>query len=403
MTQSALIAPLQDYTFRPWSKEGFTFTSWIKLGSNASPLNSNGIRLTNEDEWLSESGSHQCICRHNLHFLSIGTSSMMLSAYICTSSTSTIFFQLSSPIAQASRSLSKSQSEHFRCSEIVNGTKKAKCICSALRKRRASSKREFQDIQTEHDQRPQRRPTRSKERRHNRENTEENISPASTPITSTVRMALKSSLSQFNIFSSSRNSEKESEAANFGVPVFIKGLKLNRNRWMLFSLSATFTGTGIKIRVSVDNSLIGNTELPCSVPPIDPKKEKFNIICLGHRLPPHVTLQNHAKKENTNASPETDVNAINFKYSLSNALLLKSTEINSEVLAHLFAMGPDCVNFAQCQVGNLIPNIGIPATNNAYTSLDVDDALKCLQERILLVYSAHRPSMIIGYPTPGGE
>lgn len=397
LTQAAIIAPLQDFTFRPWSKDGFTFTSWIRLNSNTSTSNSSGIDTTFEDDCFYDPGSQQCVCKNNLHFLTIGTSSLMLSAYLCMSNVSTIFFQLSNPIVQAHRGLSKSHSEHFRCPEnvLLNGTRRVKCVCSALKKRRSSSKKDLihtQDAQHTNEQRNQRKSTRSKERRQNRmNNVDENLSSSPNALSSTMRMALKSSLSHFNIFSSNRNNEKENEAINFGIPAFIKGLKISRSRWTLFSISAVFTKTELKIKVSIDNISVGTIDLPCSLSQLDAKREKFTIMGLGHRFPPHITLKNQTKQDTI------DFNLIKFKYSLSNVLLFKSNEINSEMLANLYAMGPDCVNFAQCQIGNLLPNLGIPAINKTHTTMHVNEVLKSFRERILLVYSAHRPNMIIGY------
>lgn len=403
LTQAALIAPLQDFTFRPWSKEGFTFTSWVRLNSNISTTNSSGIDTTYEDECFSDPGSQQCICKNNLHFLSIGTSSLVLSVYLCMSNVSTMFFQLSNPIVQAHRGLSKSHSDHFRCNDSshINGTRKTKCACSNLKKRRSSSKKDLiQSPDGQNEQRNQRRVTRSKERRRANNIEENNISTSPNALSSTMRMALKSSLSHFNIFSSNRSNEKENEATNFGVPTFIKGLKLNKSRWSLFSLSVVFTKTEMKIKVSIDNTSIGTIDLPCSLSQVDTKREKFTIMGLGHRLPPHITLKNNINKD---SSGESDINSINFKYSLSNVLLFKTNEMNSEMLANLYALGPDCVNFAQCQVGNLLPNLGIPATNKTHTTMHVNEVLKGLREQILLVYSAHRPNMIIGYHNIDGK
>lgn len=425
-TQSAYIAPsLNDFNIRPWTKDGFTITAWLRLNSDlgvsmSGPTSLDDSAATQVSE--SDLCAQRCLCKNKQHFLSIGTSSMVLSIYLCVTNVNTMYFQLSNPHAQHThKSIPKSHSEHFSV-PLANGTKKSKCASCATttplssKKRRASAKKEATEALRHY------RKTKSKDSQNKMNGNgiggpnfpgcdEQSSSSTSNVLSTTInntRLALKSSLSHFSLFSSSRinsgsGGEKDSaDSSLIGLPVEMKGVKLHRNRWTLFSMAACYTGTDIQLHISVDHSPTITIDLPCAHVQLDSKRDKFSIIGIGHKCP---TLSPLKQKDNEESLPSmnTTETSGNFKYSISNVLLFRKRTIDREVLANLYALGPDCVSFAQCQIGNVIPNLGIPATSKLETTIPMNEVLRLLREHIALVYSAHQPNSLIGYNNIDGE
>lgn len=365
-SQAAYIAPLGDLSFKPWSKDGFTVTSWLRLNSDLGTATDCqkdiNARSHDVDEEVTNQSSgictQQCLCKNKQHFISIGTSAMVLSIYLCVTNVNTMYFQLTNPNVQFHKGISKSHSEHFRCSEttvVANGSKKSKCTCSSSKKRRGSKKDSTLHHETRHS-----RKTKIKEN-HSKESSEEQSSTSNvlSATINTTRLALKSSLSHFSLFSANRHNDKEADTDLIGFPVEMKGIKLYKNRWTLFSVSSTYTGTDVQVQIYIDNSPVTTIDLPCPHVQIDAKREKFSILCIGHR---HSTSTSTTPtKIKDIGSPEitldppvhSEIDAPSFKYSLSNVLLFRKRAIDKEILANLYALGPDCVNFAQCQVSNL--------------------------------------------------
>lgn len=364
--------------------------------------------------------SQRCLCKNKQHFLSIGTSSMVLSIYLCVTNVNTMYFQLSNPNAQhTNKSISKSHSEHFSV-PLANGTKKSKCASCATttssKKRRASAKKEATEALRQY------RKTKSKDSQNkmngngiggpNFPGTDEQSSSSTSNVLSTTinntRLALKSSLSHFSLFSSSRiNSgaaaEKDgADSSLIGLPVEMKGVKLHRNRWTLFSMAACYTGTDIQLHISIDHSPTITIDLPCAHVQLDSKRDKFSIIGIGQKCSTHSSLKQRDIEESLPSMNTTETSG-NFKYSISNVLLFRKRTIDREILANLYALGPDCVNFTQCQIGNMIPNLGIPTTSKLQTTIPVNEVLRVLRDHIALVYSAHQPNSLIGYNNIDGE
>lgn len=421
-TQSAYIAPsLNEFNIKPWTKEGFTITSWLRLNSDLgmSATGAAGIDDTTVIASESDMCSQRCVCKNKQHFLSIGTSSMVLSIYLCVTNVNTMYFQLSNPSAQLThKSIAKSHSEHFSL-PLANGTKKSKYVAclsttSTVKKRRASAKKESTDALRQY-RKSKTKDTQNKVNGHGGVDgtggDEQSSSSASNVLSTTInntRLALKSSLSHFNLFSSPRSangtaSERKDggDASLIGLPIEIKGVKLHRNRWTLFSMAACYTGTDIQLQISIDHSPTITIDLPCAHVQLDSKREKFSIIGIGQRT----QLPSKQKEIVDESLPivNTGETSNNFKYSISNVLLFRKRPINREILANLYALGPDCVNFTQCQIGNVIPNLGIPATNKVQTTTPVNEVLRVLREHISLVYSAHQPNSLIGYNSIDGE
>lgn len=416
-TQSAYVAPsLNDFNIKPWTKDGFTITSWLRLNSDlGASVTTNGDDTAVASE--SDLCSQRCVCKNKQHFLSIGTSSMVLSIYLCVTNVNTMYFQLSNPNAQLThKSIAKSHSEHFSL-PLSNGTKKSKCASCATatltsKKRRSSGKKEATEALRQY-RKSKNKDSSNKMNGHAAVGNgftggeDQSSSSTSNVLSTTINRALKNSLSHFNLFTSSRiggsGGEKESgDSSLIGLPVEIKGVKLHRNRWTLFSMAACYTGSDIQLQISIDHSPTITIDLPCGQVQLDSKREKFSIVGIGHKSP---ILSLGKQKDIDESLPSMNANetSANFKYSISNVLLFRKRVIDREMLANLYALGPDCVNFAQCQIGNVIPNLGIPATSKLQTTMPVNEVVRVLREHIALVYSAHQPSSLIGYNNIDGE
>lgn len=370
-TQSAYVIPLNDLSFKPWTKDGFTITSWLRLNSDQGPANrlidqieppdQNDASANAENENnknLDVNGgvcSQHCQCKHKQHFISIGTNRMMLSVYLCVTNVNTMYFQLSNPSSQ-SKGIVKSYSEHFRMADTTgmeNGTKMPKCVCTppnTVKKRRNNKK----DPQLQYENRTNRKP-RSKEKQ--RKNSTDDTSSASNVLSATInttKLALKSSLSHFNLFSSNRHNDN-TESHIFGYPIEIKGVKLHKNRWTLFSVTACCVDNEVQIQIFIDNMPAAQLNLPCANLFSDVKKDKLSVLCVGHKsgsitTPPSRTKDFVDHEKPPDIIAPSDLETKNFRYSLSNVLLFRKRALDKEMLAHLYALGPDCINFTQCQV-----------------------------------------------------
>lgn len=379
MTQAAYISPLNYINFKPWSNEGFTLTSWLRISPNqvASSIDTDDFKgsidiangILDDDFQYNDSCSHNCFYRNKLHLLSVGTNSLLLSIYLSANDVNTFHFQLTNPSAQVGKAITKSHSDNFRCPEnALSRSRKARCICSTMKKRRMAKNA----VSFHNDAKQNKK--RDKENIHNHSNGDrvsDKSSPEQTTAVSaatststtttttssnvlsatiqTTRMALKSSLSHFNLFTSTRNNDAEVESNFVGFPIELKGVKLHKNRWTLFSMSSSFTGTEIRLQIRLDNSTVFVVNMPCSHSNINARWEKFKIICIGHK---YNAASDQASSLNTTgkSSISSQSEAEGFTYSLSNILLFRKRVIDDELLHNLYAFGPDCVNFTQCQV-----------------------------------------------------
>lgn len=369
-TQAAYIIPLNVLSFKPWTKDGFTITSWLRLNSDQGPANRVGTETEqpDQDDLAASSEnennrnidaadvcSQHCKCKNKQHFISIGTNRMMLSIYLCVTNVNTMYFQLSNPTAQT-KSIVKSYSEHFRLSDatLVNGARKPKAsgAPNPNKKRRNVKKESQQPLENRMNRKP-----RSKEKQ--RKDSSDDTSSASNVLSATInttKLALKSSLSHFNLFSSSRHTDK-SESNVYGHPIEIKGVKLHKNRWTLFSLAACAVDNEVQIQIYIDNAPAAQINLPSLNLFNDAKKDKISILCMGHKnvitSTPPVQMNKEFASQDSNEPDiitHTDLETQNFRYSLSNVLLFRNRALNRETMAHLYALGPDCINFTQCQV-----------------------------------------------------
>lgn len=167
-------------------------------------------------------------------------------------------------------------------------------------------------------------------------------------------------------------------------------------------MAASYTGSDIQLHISIDHSPTITVDLPCAQVQLDSRREKFSIIGIGHKnsvVPPAKQKDIDELLPSMNG---IETNA-SFKYSISNVLLFRKRVIDREILANLYALGPDCVNFACCQIGNTIPNLGIPTTSKMQSAIPANEVMRVLREHIALVYSAYQPNSLIGYNNIDGE
>lgn len=359
LNQAAFIAPLNFLEFKPWSNQGFTLTTWLKIDPNQTDKNASfneSVDASTDTKNSTDYNIHSPYCNQSrVHLLSVGTNSLLLSIYICKSDVNTLYFHLTNPnVAQTTRTLSKSNSEHFRCMD-TSPTKircgKRKCLCSTSTRRRVT--RNGNLIPNGNDEH------RKKGKNFHADNDGNNCVEPSTSTgglnnsnmlsqtIQTTKLALKSSLSHFNLFSSGRGGDFSSEFNLMGYPLELKGVKLHSNKWMLFSMSASFTGMEIQLHVKLDSSQSYVIKMPCSYSQINSKWEKFKVLCIGN------------KTENLFGEPMSPTTEDNqcFKYCLSNVLLFRKSLRDDTMLANLYALGPDCVNFSHCQVNIYIISI----------------------------------------------
>lgn len=365
LTQAAYIAPLNFMDFKPWSIDGFTLTSWLHINEMSTTRSDfldtthiNGIANGHLDDSRiidPDLCSPHCFYRNKVHLFSVGTSSLLLSIYICVNDVNTLYFQLTNPSAQPPRNMVKSSSDYFRHDSTLKGRSKPQCVCT-LMKRRRSARNGDCPIDGGREGRKKNRKTVTIDTGVNgciQTSTAASGSNVLSQTIHTTKLALKSSLSHFNLFSSGRNNDLDSEFNLMGYPLELKGVKLNKNKWMLFSMATTFTGTDIQLTVKIDNSQSFVVNIPCSHSQINSKYEKFKVLCIGSKVemaPENMSDTTSSSNESINTSMNTLAEKQAFKYSMSNVLLFRKGLTDREILANIFALGPDCVNFTQCQV-----------------------------------------------------
>lgn len=366
LTQAAYIAPLNFMNFKPWSYEGFTLSSWLRINPNQTPrtdifdaaLNLNG----NSDENRTTDPdlcSPHCFYRNKVHLLSVGTSSLLLSIYICITDVNTLYFQLTNPSAQPPKNMTKSNSDFFRNADgTLKSKTKPRCMCSLMKRRRGVRNGDVNNMEVKDGKKRNRRTvTIDNDANGCAQASCSATNPSSNVFSQTInntKLALKSSLSHFNLFSSGRNNDLDTDFNLMGYPLELKGVKLYKNKWMLFSMTTSFTGTDIQLQVKIDNSQTFVVNLPCSHSQINSKYEKFKVICIGSKVevPAETISDTTSSDDSFNTSINTIAEKQAFKYSLSNVLLFRKGMNDKEILANLYALGPDCVNFTQCQVCN---------------------------------------------------
>lgn len=178
-----------------------------------------------------------------MHLVSVGSSKLLFSVYVTSSDVSTFYIQLSKPSAQYSEKkipkLTRSSTEIVL--DQIPSRKKSPCPCSSLQRRRKSHKTLS----------PIRNETTSKQREYVKNSTAKpgdetlglNVLSSTYHAVKSTHIAIRNSLSQFNLFSSTSNDEYFTSQ----IPLEVKGLNLSHNEWSHLSFSVLFTGSEIKV------------------------------------------------------------------------------------------------------------------------------------------------------------
>ena len=148
-------------------------------------------------------------------------------------------------------------------------------------------------------------------------------------------------VNKMGIFTSSlKKKEKNQNILNIlQSSMKTKNIKVPVNRWCHLCFSIKNTENFVEVLITLDGLEQETIEIPIAISAQLEKSQKLNLLCIGsNRL-------------------EEDTNKI--RYSLSNVVLFKAALYRADLIASLFAVGPDCVNFVQCQTKNNSTNYGL--------------------------------------------
>lgn len=182
-----------------------------------------------------------------MHLLSVGSSKLLFSVYVSSSDVSTFYIQLSKPNAQFSEKkipkLTRSSTEIVP--DQIPTRKKSPCPCSSQQRRRKSHKTisPIRD-ETATQQEKQREYVKNSNAKLADEHLGLNVLSSTYHAVKSTHIAIRNSLSQFNLFSSTGNDEYFTSQ----IPLEVKSLKLLHNKWSHVSFSVLFTGSEIKVK-----------------------------------------------------------------------------------------------------------------------------------------------------------
>lgn len=362
-TQSTYIAPLNCLNFSPWNSEGFTLTTWIQMKSQNSQQKAKSDSCSDDEDLFRETFQEKsskkdgkiekvkmtnlCIDRSvkrnlefQMHLASVGNSKLLFSVYVSSSDVSTFYIQLSKPSAQYSEKkipkLTRSSTEIVP--DQLPARRKSPCPCTSLQRRRRSHKTIS----------PIRNETASKQREYVKNTNAKagdetlglNVLSSTYHAVKSTHIAIRNSLSQFNLFSSTTNDEYFTSQ----VPLEVKDLKLSHNKWSHVSFSVLFTGTEIRVQITIDGAIQRDVGIPCAQ---QVKNDKFQILCVGAT----VTSPKLVEHMNNDAKNKKQPDAM---YALSNVKLFRKCILDADILGSLVALGSDCVSLTQCQVSSLV-------------------------------------------------
>lgn len=115
-------------------------------------------------------------------------------------------------------------------------------------------------------------------------------------------------------------------------------------------------------------------------------------MCLGDTIP--------TEPNATTAADQTELEQNGLQYSLAHVQLYQRNFTQPEMLAQMVALGPDCPNFVECEIGENVPNFGtLNAQKCGYmdTSSNSPVLMKSLRENIVATFSASDPLVIRSY------
>lgn len=195
-----------------------------------------------------------------MHLVSVGSSKLLFSVYVSSSDVSTFYIQLSKPSAQYSEKkipkLTRSSTEIVP--DQMPTRRKSPCPCSTLQRRRKSHKT-ISPIRNEttSNEQNQREYVKSNNAKPSDETLGLNVLSSTYHAVKSTHIAIRNSLSQFNLFSSNSNEEHFTSQ----LPLEVKDLQLSHNKWCHVSFSVLFTGSVVKVNVF----FLFFTESPCQI------------------------------------------------------------------------------------------------------------------------------------------
>lgn len=417
LTRSTYLLPIDASGFRPWlANAGFTVAVWLNIrphagrvtaaASQASGFGVPSERCSNEGSGKTTKSTRLAAASSSpwddkTHLLSVGSDRLMLSIYLHTHDPATMFFQLTRP---------DTPSTNERTSPTAPGG--GPTVGRMPRSHTHDGPYDERLLQQQQQQTPHHRHRANSHTAHT-DPIGLNVLTSTALAFQTTRIALRNSLSQFNLFVSSSASaaaasssmsaaHAERDFKSLRYPLEVKGVRLQRNRWTHVAFSVQTTGTELSIRITIDGLEQHDIRLPCAV--AAGKLEQFTVLCVGDSQPvAGVTAQSSAVSTAATAAEHAD--AADIAYSLANVQLFRRCITATEILATLVAVGPDASDFVPCALGNTVPNFGYLnplRLGDALRSVDNWDsgaqALQYLYEALALTFSATDPRAAIVRP-----
>lgn len=254
LTRAAYIIPTDAIAFRPWSTSvGFSLSTWINVRppahgghvSGAASQSSSVGTQSDRNEATSATATTSC---DKVHLLSVGSDRMLLGIYLQAHDSSTMFFQLSSPESFPPRS------ELRRSNKNPNS--------GPLREPRFRLLDDETMERYHHRQAHNLHPS-DQDRSNNAIGL--NVLSSTYQAFQSTRIAMRNSLSQFNLFVSASASPLASSTGtspaagsktlpngkrdfkSLRYPLEMKGVRLQRNKWTHLAFSVMVTGNEISV------------------------------------------------------------------------------------------------------------------------------------------------------------
>ncbi|XP_037048186.1 lysosomal-trafficking regulator isoform X2 [Bradysia coprophila] len=387
-TKASYVIPLNCLNFSPWNSDGFTVTTWINMAPRYGKHKVRSNSSSDEEDPFREIVEEKSKLE-KLHLLSVGSNKLLFTVYVSPTDSSTVFLQLSKPSAQyAERKIPKlTRSSTEVMPDPVPPRKKSPCPCTSQQRRRKSS-RAISPIQDELESKPSQSAQREYVKNGNGKQGDEtlglNVLSSTYHAVKSTHIAIRNSLSQFNLFSSTSPEEYFTSQ----LPLEVKGLKLAHNQWKHLSFSVLFTGSEMKVRIMVDGSFQRDLSIPCSH---QVKNDKFQVLCVGSKLTSPKLVEYINNDTTKPKQPEV-------VYSLSNVHLFRTCILEADVLGSLVALGADYMSLTQCQIGNVLPNFGFLSSMTSLSgNVDFTRAMTILKDNLTVVFDSMDANIVSGF------
>lgn len=321
ITQSKYVIPLLNDDFKPFTTNGFSVTTWVKLS----------------EKNLNEKHDDDEIEHDHTHLISLGNIKLLFSIYIDPNDGSSIYLHLTRPNGEP-RSRIQSPERYADISPTTSGTNHTRKI----RKRLIDIAPIHQGLNVildscddsilEYNSLPleERPPINSNEPKVINNKSESRVLSNTCQAIKTTKSILRSSLSSFSIFS--RNAKQNSIRIDEIQPIQLQNIRLQKGKWTHMCFAVETVDNGIVVKITVDGTEQEAIKIHCSSSVFSNlKKVKPNFVMLGE---------------------QSDASSVNerVKYSVSNMMVFKEALRDFSVVATLVSLGPDVVNFSSSMV-----------------------------------------------------